>query len=257
MMTSPPDILANLDLDDVRDHPFPHVTLENCLPAALYNLLSGTMPTPRFGPDTPSNMLSLASPFEPPLAGRLSPQWQTFIDHHISAGFFTSVLRVMGPSIRKTYPDLERRLGKSLDQATVSWRGADDETDVQLDVQFAFNSPVRELSSVRGPHVDKPRRLISGLLYMPQSGDTAGGELMLYRFKGTPRLRGVMAAPDDVAEVSRVPYEANRLILFLNGPTSVHGVMPRQVTDTVRRYVNLFVDVRTPLFQTATDVSTA
>lgn len=249
-MTTSPDILANLDLTDVQDDPFPHVTVDTCLPSELYSTLSGTMPTPRFGPDTPSNMLSLASPFQPPLAGRLNPAWQAFIDHHISAAFFASVLRVMGPSILKTYPELERNLGKPLDQATVSWHGSGTDTDIQMDVQFAFNSPVREVSSVRGPHVDKPRRLISGLLYMPQSGDAAGGELMLYRFKGRPKLRGVMADPDDVAEVSRVPYDANRLILFLNGPTSVHGVMPRQVTDGVRRYVNLFVDVRAPLFRT-------
>jgi hypothetical protein len=156
----------------------------------------------------------------------------------------------MGPSIRSAYPELERRIGKPLDQAVVAWRGAgsDREADIQLDVQLAFNSPVREVSSVRGPHVDKPKRLISGLLYMPQPGDTAGGELMLYRFKGAPKLHGVMADFEDVAETFRVPYTANRLIVFLNGPTSVHGVMPRQVTDTVRRYVNLFVDVREPLF---------
>ncbi|MCR9175668.1 MAG: 2OG-Fe(II) oxygenase [Alphaproteobacteria bacterium] len=256
-MTPSPDVLASLGPEDVRDDPFPHVTLANCLPAQLYSVLSKALPTPRFGPDTPSNMLSLASPFEPPLAGRLNPQWQTFLDHHVSDAFFASVLRVMGPSISKIYPDLAQKIGSSLEDATVSWRGAGQETDVQLDAQFAFNSPVRAMSSVRGPHVDKPRRLVSGLLYMPQSDDAAGGELMLYRLKGKPKLRGVMVDPDDVAEVSRIPYEANRLILFLNGPTSVHGVLPRQVTDSVRRYVNLFVDVRTPLFQTAADAGAA
>jgi hypothetical protein len=256
-MITPSDILATLTPDDVRADPFPYVTVADCLPAGLYETLSAGMPTPRFGQGVPSNMLSLASPFEPPLAGRLSAPWQAFVEHHISPDFFASVLRVMGPSIRQAYPGLEERLGKPLDQAAVSWRGAADDADIQLDVQFAFNSPVRETSSVRGPHVDKPRRLISGLLYMPQPGDDAGGELMLYRFAGTPKLRGVMADPEDVIEVERVPYEANRLIVFLNGPNSVHGVMPRRVTDTVRRYVNLFVDVRDPLFQISTDADTA
>lgn len=242
------DVLTRATPSDVRLDPFPHVTLAPCLDPALYDRLAGEMPVPRFGPRTQSNMLTLASPFEPPLDTALSRLWRSFVGNHVTARFFGTILDLLAAPIRAVHPELEAHLGRPLDQARVGWRGAETDADFRLDLQFGYNSPVRETSSVRGPHLDKTRRLVSALLYMPLPDDDAGGELILYRFRGDRRFQGVSARLEDVEPVATVPYEANRLILFVNGPDSLHGVSPRRPTATPRRYLNLFVDYREPLF---------
>lgn len=243
-----PTVLSRIQPDQVMLEPFPFVSAPDCLETDLFRRLSSTMPVPNYGPGTPSNMLTLASPFEAPLDTALNETWHAFAKAHVGPGFFAEVMALVGDAVRRVHPDLERRIGRPLQDASVSWRGAGDDTDFQLDFQLGYNSPVHETSSVRGPHVDKTRRLVSALLYMPQPHDDAGGELTVCRFKGARRFQGVSAALDDVEPVTTVPYEPNRLILFVNGPFSVHGVKPRAVTDKIRRYVNLFVDYREPLF---------
>jgi len=244
------DILGGLSEDDVRDWPFPHVSTAPCIDLDLFARLSESMPVPAFRPDSPSNMLTLANPFEPPLNTRLSEDWKRFAAHHASSDFFASILRVIGSRIRKIHPELEGRLGRKLEDARCVWRGSEQagDADFLIECQLGYNSPVREQSSVRGPHVDKTRRLVSALLYMPEPGDDAGGEITLYRFKRQPKFNGVSADLADVDPISTIPYEPNRLILFVNGPNSVHGVQPRKVTNRIRRYVNFFVDYREPLF---------
>lgn len=241
-------VLSRIGPDQLHLEPFPFVSAPDCLDADLFDRLSSTMPVPKFGPKTPSNTLALASPFEAPLDTALNETWHAFAKAHVGAGFFAEVMALVGDAVRAIHPDLERRMGRSLEEASVSWRGAKADTDFHLDFQLGYNSPVRETSSVRGPHVDKTRRLISALLYMPEPHDEAGGELTVCRFKGARRFQGVSAALDDVEQVTTVPYEPNRLILFVNGPFSVHTVRPRSVTDKARRYVNLFIDYREPLF---------
>ena len=117
------------------------------------------------------------------------------------------------------------------------------EAPVRLGVQFGFNTPVTTPSSVRGVHIDKARRLVSALLYMPEPGDDAGGDLVLYRFRGARRFHGVTADLADVEPVSRVAYAANTLIMFVNSVDSLHGVLPRRPTGRARRYVNFYADV--------------
>jgi hypothetical protein len=243
-----PTILSRIQPDQLSLEPFPFVSAPDCLDAALFRTLSSSMPVPKYGPDTPSNMLTLGSPFERPLDAALNDTWQAFAKAHVVRDFFEEAMALLGDAIRAVHPDLETRIGRRLEEADVSWRGAGADTDFQLDFQLSYNSPVREVSSVRGPHLDKTRRLVSALLYMPQPGDDAGGDLVVYRFKGARRFQGVAADLDDVEPVTVVPYEPNRLMLFVNGTDSVHGVLPRAVTDKVRRYVNLFIDYREPLF---------
>ena len=248
-MTGTHSILDSAAPSDVSDSPFAHLLRVDCLPEELYRGLSQAMPRPTVPANTPQNFLALIDPFEPLIAARLTEAWRWFVSHHTSPAFFQSIVRVMGPAIRRAHPDLETRLGIPLEAApTVR---ANDPTAsqnprtpaVRLGLQFGFNTPVTTSSSVRGAHIDKARRLISDLLYFPEPGDDAGGDLMLYRHRGARRLHGVSVDLKDVEPVSRIAYAPNTLIMFVNSVDAVHGVLPRRPTPHIRRYVNFFVDL--------------
>jgi hypothetical protein len=104
---------------------------------------------------------------------------------------------------------------------------------------------------VRSPHLDRPNKLFNALLYCRVPGDeTPGGELILYRRRG-PLVysRGSAIMPTRIVEAKRVAYRANRLVLFLSSPWSVHGVAPRGCTSYLRRYLNFMCEYRDPLFE--------
>jgi hypothetical protein len=107
-------------------------------------------------------------------------------------------------------------------------------------VQFGINSPVTESTSVRGPHVDSKFKLFNALWYFRDETDTStGGEFSFYRFKkGRLLFAGKQPDPRDVEVFESIAYRPNRLVLFINSPLAVHGVMPRTVTEFGRRYIN-------------------
>lgn len=246
-MTDIHSILDGATPDDVAADPFAHLLRTDCLDGALFRALSETMPPPQIPAGTPQNFLALLDPFAPQVDARLTDAWRRFAAHHTSPAFFQEIVRVLGPAIRRTHPGLEARLGQPLETAPSVRAG--DPTDgptgapIRLGLQFGFNTPVTTPSSVRGAHIDKARRLISALLYLPEPGDDAGGDLMLYRYRSSRRLRGVSVALEDTVPVARIAYAPNTLILFVNSLDAVHGVLPRRPTGRVRRYVNFFVDL--------------
>ena len=163
-------------------------------------------------------------------------------------------MRALAPDIRATYPDLEQRIGRPLEQwrAGVRRRDTFASCEVLLDAQICINTPVRTAaSSVRGPHVDKPNKLFAGLWYLrpPEDTDTVGGELLIYRWRaGRARFDGAELEPRDVEVVAQVPYAGNTFVLFLNSLDALHGVTPRQPTPRTRWFLNLVGEVGVPLF---------
>jgi hypothetical protein len=182
--------------------------------------------------------------------------------------------------LHTSHPDVEECYGKSLSEFSTGIRQPGDTknpanlvADIQLDCQFGVNSPVRQATSVRGPHTDSRYKLFAALLYFRKPGDNSrGGELELYRYRdgrlnyrpGMPirrdfiREAGVRALnvidPALVERVRTFIYEPNTLIMWLNMPYSVHGVSPREPTDWERRYVNFlgesYVGKRDGFFRT-------
>ena len=155
--------------------------------------------------------------------------------------------------VRRAFPDFESRLGTSIDQAKLAPRHSGIRADINVDVQIAINSPVTQVSRVRGVHVDNPLKLFNALLYMrPQHDGSSGGDLVLYRFTGRPRFhQGVVVDDGWVEPVSTIKYRRNCFVLFVNTPTSVHGVSPRGITSVPRRYINYLAEARVPVFDLA------
>ncbi len=131
--------------------------------------------------------------------------------------------------------------------------------DLWIDVQFAINTPVRKTSRVRARHVDDPKKLFFGLLYMrAPEDDSIGGDLEICRWKGAPQFKNPYVSGRQVDNthiqdhqvdlVNTVKYRANTLLISVASAFAVHGVTERQPTPHFRRYINLLAEFREPIY---------
>jgi hypothetical protein len=247
-------VLRNVTRIDIREYPFPHVVVQNCLPAALYDELANIYPDD-------ASILRLSGAAEKYFirqnhrydlsAHRLLRQptsvaavWREFVRYHVSTAFFREFAALFGPELHATYPALEQRFGREHKDWTTGIR-YDPEcvgAQVALDCQIGINTPVRRLSSARGVHTDAPDELFAMLLYFrPESDRVSGGDLDIYRWKnGSPHLFvGREVDPEDAELVSTVAYGPNTLVAFINSATSLHAVSPRVPSTVSRRLVNI------------------
>ena len=250
-----PSILSFATRSDVVTDPFPHILIEDALPASYYAQLAHEYPTFEAmvgrGPYK-NNHLYQRSAFELATMPAVSPAWRAFVAYHMSRDFFHEAIELFGQHIRQAYPALERELGKPLKQFSIGGRrpGKSKDRDAardeaKIDVQCCFNSPVVERSSVRTAHVDSRFKLFTGLLYFrDQADDSGGGDLELYHYnpaeaqfdQKSQLLRGNF-------EVRRtVRYRPNVLVMWVNSPMALHGVSPREITKVPRRYVNFLCE---------------
>ncbi len=245
-------VFDGLSPDDVRSAPFPHVLKSAALDPAYYAELDAAFPPlDVIAGDRPlgNNRLFLLSATAAVDMPQLAPVWQAFLRDHFTADAFRQAMAVLAPALHAAYPDLTERLGRPLAEAKLAPRRSGLAADISFDVQFGVNSPVTEVSRVRGAHVDRPDKLFNALFYMrPEHDRTLGGDLDLFCFRAAPRYRGVEIDDAAVEPVARVDYRPNTLLLFMNSPTTIHGVTPRGVTDVPRRYVNFLAQARRPLF---------
>jgi hypothetical protein len=246
-----------LDGSTRREQPFPHFVVPDAAPSAVFERLMRERPADeivrRGLPVGDNRRFSLSAPDA--LGDPRVPQaWRDAVLAHVGQPFLDGVLRALAPDIRKTYPDLEDRIGRPIGQWRAGLRRRDtfDTAEVLLDAQVCINTPVlTTASSVRGPHVDKPNKLFAGLWYLrpPEDTDTLGGELLIYRWRaGRARFDGAELEPRDVEVMAKVPYAGNTFVLFLNSLDALHGVTPRQPTPRTRWFLNLVGEVRVPLF---------
>jgi len=260
-------ILERVRREDIRMRPFPHVVVRDALPADYYAKLAATYPSLESIAGTgelPSNTAYRLSTADVVASRTIDPLWREFFAYHSSPAFFAEFLAGWGDLVERLYPKIPAAFGKPLREFAPETRqpGAhrEDENykaDITLDTQFAMNSPVKTVSSVRGPHVDRGLKLFAATLYFRLPEDEApGGDLELYEF-ADPRFRldpdkpmeydfvkrGPYNELDVVPEswvrlVDTIPYDANVLVFWINTPYSLHGVTPRGITDVPRRYVN-------------------
>ncbi len=253
-------VTQGLDRKDVMESPFPMLIARDALDASVFKqLLDGLPPlkTMLKGTEYGSNQRINYSASSVALNPSVPQIWKDFVQAHVNQEFLDDLIRLFGPSILNYYPDFEGRFG-SLNSLRSGIREIDKNSpaNVFLDCQIAVNTPASlSGTTVRGPHVDCPKKLFVGLLYMRLDEDKSdGGDLEIYRPKRRPvELDYTRTADlDDMEFVTRVPYEKNVLVMFLNTPESLHGVSPRSQTDVHRVFVNLVAEMPTQLFQLQT-----
>ena len=244
-------ILDRITPDKISRDGFPHAVVENALPKAYYEELASAFPrlnsvagAGQLNNNAAYRMLALDV-----IDNAEIPQiWRDFVAYHCSREFYERFCDVWGADIEAAHADLKDNFGASLRDFSVGIRHAGKEEnpenhsdDVMLDCQFSYNSPVRNESSVRGPHLDSPFKMFAALLYFRHPDDTStGGDFEIYRLKegASFKPRPAKIHPRYVERVRTVPYRANTLVFFINSPAAIHGVTTRSVTETPRRYMN-------------------
>jgi hypothetical protein len=253
-----PNVFAAIDRGVLVEDPYPHLVVEDALPAPLIDALLNEMPPAEvFTRDQPGGSnVRFALPSSVALADpRPSAAWKAAIRECNASmgGLLAGVMRRLGDHVLRTYPDFATRYAppgklRAVPREQGTWRPH----EVGMDAQMVINTPALSGgTSVRGPHLDIPDKLISALLYLrAPDDDSTGGELELYAAKrpGITFDERNDTAWENVEFVRRYPYRHNLLILPLCGPNALHGVSARSATNKPRYHLHLVGQMATPLF---------
>jgi hypothetical protein len=254
------NLLEGISATDVIAEPFPHLVVTDPIPISESTALIEEWPSDQViqkGKSAKSN-----ERFNMPAATALahesvSPLWRAFVAEQTSPAFGAHILRLFGAHIPSCLPEFLKLVGGSLDQCRFGVRDIDTtNATVQLDAQLATNSPViGSATSVRAAHVDLPSKLLIGLYYLrpPTDTDSRGGDLVLCRPKPgqQPRMYQREVDANSLEEFRRIRYGRSVLVLFLNGPLSIHAVTTRNPTPHARRFLNVIAQAPSPLFDVA------
>jgi hypothetical protein len=250
-------LTANIQPQQVAEEPFPLLIVKNVLPDYVLAEVKAALPALEVllqGRAFTSNQRFNYSASAVAENTALASIVKELVRDHLSQSFLDDIVRLFGSHIRGAYPNFEAEYGPlTALKAGIRGRDNDHESHILLDCQIAFNTPV-EIggTTVRGPHVDDPRKLFVGLFYLRLDGDESrGGDLEIYRSRVMPPKLDLTrtAGLADMEVVETVKYEANTLVLFLNTPDSLHGVRPRSRTPHHRVFLNLLGEMRHPLFE--------
>ena len=243
-------LLAHVTPADIQTDPFPHIVIPDVMEAELYARLSVSFPaTERIAPQGginrgTGNRRYVLSASMQLMADDVPECWKLFSALHSSPAFLGEVQELFQGYWQ---PSMLAALGGALtghptDLVDLTKPPPEDRLEIRQDARMEINTPVLDkASSTRGPHLDTPNRLFTGLFYLrAPDDDSQGGELCLYRWRD-----GVVAAspfvqqlPETaVVEVARIPYRANQLVLFPQSIDALHGVGVRWPTPHTRRYV--------------------
>lgn len=241
-------LIDGLSGPDIRLDPFPHIVARDVLPAHEYAELAASFPPLErltwagVEKRLPNNRRFALAADSILAADDLPASWKSFAERHSSPAFLAGIATLFeghwDPAL------LAALEGDIRARATARLRLSETpapEIRILQDARLEINTPVlHEASSVRGPHLDTPNRLFSGLYYLrAPEDDSVGGDLVLYRWRGRPlaRIDVHEFPPEAVEEAVRIPYRANQLVLFPQNIHALHGVSARQPTPHVRRYV--------------------
>lgn len=217
--------------------PYPHLVIENALPQDLYNTLEKEWPTDQLLSTTPFDngicyRLKADEILKP---GKVSSAWKEFTEYHTSIDFFNEVKEIFKNYIQQDNPIVGPR----------GW--AEKTAQIWTDCQTVMHKPVP--ITTRTPHIDNPREIYAGLLYMPYHRDTStGGEFQIHKSIGevldVDMKGGRKILNDNLGEVVKtIPYKANTFVMFLNNSANaIHGVSPRIGATLHRRSVNIIAE---------------
>ena len=242
---------------DICYYPYPHLMIENCLPEDYYQKLSEEYPDENLtlelnqwrNQNIDQNQRNDISAFQA-LKNKslLSQLWIDFIEYHTSQTFYREVLNLLGPEIKTTYPLIENRIGKRIEECSAGIRfdPEKDSGEISLDCQVGINTPVTRKSSVRRVHTDATEELFAMLLYFrTEEDDSQGGDLEIYKWKDKSerKFNGEEIDEKEADYIKTIRYSPNTLVIFINSENSLHAVSERSVTNHSRRLVNIIGEV--------------
>ncbi len=250
------NLLASIPNSAVIREPFPHIIIEDALPQDLLDELVASFPdeeTVTKGAERGSNKRFDYTIKDMRTDPTINPLWKQFLELNASREFFEDLVRLFGDEIDKRFPHFKAQYGNILNMKNGTRYLDEGSADILFDAHISINTPVVEKpSSVRAAHVDDPKKLFGGLLYLrpPQDTTSQGGELLIYRYKDKTKKQffGQGIEEKYIEVVSKIPYKRNVFVLFLNTIDSLHGVTTREKTSYTRQFVNLVAELKSPLF---------
>lgn len=229
----------------IQTDPYPHACVEQALPDALYQELEATFPEQwmleriqRLDAGSPTRRLKVAEALQ---WGDLAPIWVDFLRFHTSPDYLRDVVRLFEPQLLAALGSEQLH---QLWQGSVTPRRIGPRGDLVTDCQFVLNEPVGAEATTQPAHVDNPKEIYAGLLYMRKPEDRAGGgDFTVHRLDQPIRrldkaigrqLPSALHTP-----VRTIPYRPNTFCLFLNVFGAVHSVTPRLQPIERRRSINI------------------
>ena len=204
--------------------PFPHRDWRGALDAQLYADLSASFPLDQFGPvlaqDNRVHRLSSRKLLANPATALC---WRNLMSYLTSRAFWDGLVEHFGDDLRRRHPGLKSSAGKPLAEWTATMRGKPG--DVWLEALAVINTPViTRPSHVRGPHIDQPQKLWTGLLYMRADDDSTEAANCASTVRSGPAFLQMRDSALADAVERAIADEANRLVAFVNAADAIHSV---------------------------------
>ena len=212
-----------LDRSRLVLNPFPHMVIDNLLPASLYATLIETMPPRVLFEDNPVNKQQLRVP--PRLAGAASFRLWRFMVAEVVEG---QLQRALVERFREPLTEFSRRFWPSVNLEDIGFKGSDGRIIL------------RRRGYVIPPHRDPKWGWLTFILYLAKPGDPDTWGTQLYRVNDDVEAPGAqpfwMQTHDNVL-AEDVRFLPNRALVFLNSDGSHGASLPAEAPEEFERYI--------------------
>ena len=235
------DLRSSFEKINFNNTPYPYFSINNVFEKNNYFKLRESFPDNNFfgsSNELDQNnkaILMQRNSYQKNVADK---SWDSILDYLVSHEFFTKVTSIYSKGISELFPNLNE-----LHKLRIGIEGKDTfvDKDIILDAHFGINTPTKIETSVRPAHIDNPKVLYAGLLYIKDEEDqTSGANFGVFKTKNKNLYidNGRLISNDQVELVEQIEYVGNNLVCFLNSKKSVHGVTPKKPSPFTRRYIN-------------------
>ena len=226
----------------VESFPYPYVAVDNALPQNVYTELEKSFPEDLVcSTDAGDEGICYRYKSRQAHVDAVMPAiWEDFFEFHTSPEYFRDCAKLFEKGILQYYGE---EFYENLITDTVGVRKLSKGKHV-TDCQLVVHEPVDQTSTSRTPHLDNPKEIYAGLLYMKKDIDkSAGGNFTIHQtikeVKSFKPLQTRVVEDDIHIPHVEIPYKANSFGMFLNVAHSVHSVTPRIDPIERRRSVNI------------------
>jgi hypothetical protein len=226
-------LLPSRRIARVRLEPFCFFSVDDYLPADLYETLQARYPAGTEYSSNPEGKLGFRSSVDPEGVDRFcaeEPLWGRLVRFFRSDEFLEDLRRTLAEPLRRARPGWPGRRPWYNANRSVPNNGLRYLVQEPVTTTFEFSQLSRD--AVVAPHSDAPRKLVTLLLYFrdPEWRDDWGGGTEYYAPLDPVRARSWGATEripfEEFKSIGSTGYVANRLAGFVRAPNSYHGVLP-------------------------------
>ena len=243
------NVLSNYKKEFYFAKPFPHIEIDNALNNDIYKKLEDEY-------KIIVSYLKKNHKFENNIRLQVSSKkiledsffkktiWYDFVKFHTSKEFFNQIVDIFERDIGFNYSTINIDKSKEI-LGIRSNELKNNKSNFVIDCQPGINTPVKQKSSVRGPHVDNPVELIGGLFYLKNDNDpTIGGDLNFFESSKKIYFKGKAEVDNekDLNLIKTIKYTKNKCVFFLNTLKTLHSVTPRTEGTYTRNLINFVIE---------------